>query len=85
MRADFRGLNLRALWQGLMRDGGSGDRIVPPTGFTAHLTLFSAGAMAFLAVFALALALATGRLADRFPPGSAGRLLHRGWADRASG
>ena len=66
MRADFRGLNLRALWQGLMRDGGSGDRIVPPTGFTAHLTLFSAAAMAFLAVFALALSLATGRLADRW-------------------
>ncbi|MDB6176780.1 cell division protein FtsX [Paracoccus sp. Z330] len=66
-RADFRGLNLRALWRGLLRgDGGAGDRIVPPTGFTAQLTLFSAGAMAFLAVFALALALATGRLADRW-------------------
>ncbi len=66
-RADFRGLNLRALWRGLLwGDGGVGDRIVPPTGFTAHLTLFSAGAMAFLAVFALALALATGRLADRW-------------------
>lgn len=42
------------------------DRVVPPTGFTATLTLFSAGAMAFLAVFALALSLATGRLADRW-------------------
>lgn len=42
------------------------DRSVPPTGFTAQLTLFSAGAMAFLAVFALALSLATGRLADRW-------------------
>lgn len=42
------------------------DRAVPPTGFTARLTLFSAGAMAFLAVFALALSLATGRLADRW-------------------
>ena len=41
-------------------------RTVPPTGYTAHLTLFSAGAMAFLAVFALALSLATGRLADRW-------------------
>jgi len=39
---------------------------VPPTGFTARLTLFTAGAMAFLAVFALALSLATGRLADRW-------------------
>lgn len=66
-RADFRALNLRALWQGLMRgDGGAGDRIVPPTGITAQLTLFAAGAMAFLAVFALALALATGRLAERW-------------------
>jgi cell division transport system permease protein len=42
------------------------DRAVPPTGFTATLTLFTAGAMAFLAVFALALSLATGRLADRW-------------------
>ena len=42
------------------------DRVVPPTGYTAWLTLFSAGAMAFLAVFALALSLATGRLADRW-------------------
>lgn len=42
------------------------DRIVPPTGFTARLTLFTAAAMAFLAVFALALSLASGRLADRW-------------------
>lgn len=42
------------------------DRVVPPTGFTANLTLFAAGAMAFLAVFALALSLAAGRLADRW-------------------
>ena len=42
------------------------DRVVPPTGFTASLTLFSAGVMAFLAVFALAMSLATGRLADRW-------------------
>lgn len=42
------------------------DRAVPPTGFTARLTVFTAAAMAFLAVFALALSLATGRLADRW-------------------
>lgn len=67
-RVSLRGLNLRTLAQGLLRrDGGSAsERIVPPTGFTAQLTLFSAGAMAFLAVFALALSLATGRLADRW-------------------
>ncbi|WP_298914609.1 FtsX-like permease family protein [uncultured Roseobacter sp.] len=42
------------------------DRVVPPTGFTAHLTVFAAGAMAFLAVFAMALSLASGRLAVRW-------------------
>lgn len=41
-------------------------RIVPPSGMTAWLTSFTAGAMAFLAVFALALSLAAGRLADRW-------------------
>lgn len=39
---------------------------MPPSGFTAHLTLFASAAMAFLAVFALALSLAAGRLADRW-------------------
>jgi cell division transport system permease protein len=42
------------------------DRTVPPSGFTANLTLFSSAAMAFLCVFALALSLATGRLAARW-------------------
>lgn len=42
------------------------DRMVPPTGITARLTLLSAAAMAFLAVFALALSVATGRMADRW-------------------
>lgn len=42
------------------------DRVVPPTGFTAQLTFFASAAMAFLAVFALALSLASGRLADRW-------------------
>lgn len=44
----------------------SADRVVPPTGVTARLTGFTAGAMAFLAVFALALSLASGRLAERW-------------------
>lgn len=48
------------------------DRVVPPSGATAWLTLFTAAAMAFLAVFALALALATGRLADRWAGALAG-------------
>ena len=47
-------------------DPRSPDRVVPPTGFTARLTVLTAAAMAFLAVFALALSLATGRLADRW-------------------
>lgn len=71
-------LNIGSLWQGLTGDkDGAGDRIVPPTGFTAQLTLFSAGAMAFLAVFALALALATGRLADRWSSELAGSVTVR--------
>lgn len=41
-------------------------RVVPPSGPTAWLTTFTAGAMAFLCVFALALSLASGRLADRW-------------------
>jgi cell division transport system permease protein len=46
-------------------DGPSG-RVVPPTGHAAWLTSFTAAAMAFLAVFAMALALTAGRLADRW-------------------
>lgn len=42
------------------------DRVVPPSGFTARLTVLAAGAMAFLAVFALALTFATGRVASRW-------------------
>ena len=42
------------------------DQIVPPTGFTARLTLFTAAAMAFLTVFALALSLASARLSARW-------------------
>lgn len=51
---------------GLLAGDAQAGRVVPPTGFTAWLTTFSAGAMAFLAVFALALSLAAGRLADRW-------------------
>lgn len=42
------------------------NRVVPPSGFTAQLTLFAAGVMAFLAVFALALSVASGHLAARW-------------------
>ncbi len=42
------------------------DRVVPPSGPTAWLTSFTAAAMAFLAVFAIALSLAADRLAERW-------------------
>ena len=40
--------------------------MVPPSGAPARLTAFTAGAMTFLAVFAMALSLATGKLATRW-------------------
>jgi cell division transport system permease protein len=46
-------------------------RLVPPSGMTAVLTVLTAGAMAFLAVFATALSLAATRLADRWEDGLA--------------
>ncbi len=50
----------------VLRGDTEADRVVPPSGFTARLTVFTSAAMAFLAVFALALSLATGRLAERW-------------------
>ena len=50
----------------LRREMSAANRVVPPTGFTASLTVLTAAAMAFLAVFALALSLASGRLAERW-------------------
>lgn len=50
----------------LLLGDAQADRIVPPTGFTVRLTVFSAASMAFLAVFALALSMAAGRLSDRW-------------------
>jgi cell division transport system permease protein len=55
-----------ALFRDLLAGDKKADRVVPPSGFTARLTTFTAASMAFLAVFALALALATGRLAGRW-------------------
>ncbi|WP_233489036.1 ABC transporter permease [Rhodovulum sp. 12E13] len=49
----------------LRADAGPG-RVVPPSGFTARLTLLTAAAMAVLAVFALAASLAADRVADRW-------------------
>lgn len=42
------------------------DRVVPRSGQSARLTLATSAAMAFLAVFAMALSMASGRLADRW-------------------
>ena len=50
----------------LLRGEAQADRVVPRNGQAAKLTLAVSGAMAFLAVFALALSLAAGRLADRW-------------------
>jgi cell division transport system permease protein len=50
----------------LLRGEAQADRVVPRSGQSARLTLAVSGAMAFLAVFALALSLAAGRLADRW-------------------
>ncbi|MFK7764848.1 MAG: cell division protein FtsX [Roseobacter sp.] len=45
---------------------GASDRIVPPSGGTAHVLFLAAIATSFLAVFALALSLAAGRVSDRW-------------------
>jgi cell division transport system permease protein len=50
----------------LLAGDSQADRIVPHTGPSASLALFTAAAMTFLAVFALALSLASGRLANRW-------------------
>lgn len=50
----------------LLRGDPHADRVVPRTGQSARLTVATAGAMAFLAVFALALSVSAGRLADRW-------------------
>lgn len=59
-------------WRGLLSGDSAKERVVPATGFTALLTLVSAAAMAFLAVFAIALALAAEDLADRWEAELAG-------------
>jgi cell division transport system permease protein len=50
----------------LPKGSAARDRVVPPSGFTVRLTVFAAAAMAFLAVFALALSVAANRVADRW-------------------
>lgn len=55
-----------ASFRGFLLGDVQADRAVPPTGFTASLTVFAAAAMSFLAVFALALSLTTDRIAERW-------------------
>ncbi|OAN78899.1 cell division protein FtsX [Jannaschia sp. EhC01] len=50
----------------LVRGDAQADRVVPRSGQSARLTLATSAAMAFLAVFAMALSMASGRLADRW-------------------
>lgn len=50
----------------IFRGDVQADRVVPPSGHTSWLTSFTAAAMTFLAVFAMALSLASGRLAERW-------------------
>ncbi|PSL20195.1 cell division transport system permease protein [Shimia abyssi] len=59
-------MSLKASISTIFMGDSQADRVVPPTGFTARLTLFAAATMAFLTVFALALSLASGRLAARW-------------------
>lgn len=58
------GLAARLGGLGLAPSGA--ERMVPASGATAWLTTLTAAAMAFVAVFALALSLAAGRMADRW-------------------
>jgi len=50
----------------LLRGDVQADRVVPRTGQSARLTVATAAAMAFLAVFALALSVTAGRIADHW-------------------
>lgn len=62
-----RNLDVKTLVRSLIGGDQTGtDRVVPPTGHTARLTVLTSAAMAFLAVFALALSMAAGRMADRW-------------------
>ncbi len=59
-------MSIRGRLLTLVRGDPQADRVVPRSGQSARLTLATSAAMAFLAVFAMALAMASGRLADRW-------------------
>ncbi len=54
---------MKAVFELILGDSQA-DRVVPPTGITARLTVFVAAVMAFLAVLTLAISLTTGRVAN---------------------
>lgn len=53
-------------WLDQIKGDPEANRIVPPSGFTASLTVFTAAVMAFLAVLALSLSMAAGRQAAQW-------------------
>jgi cell division transport system permease protein len=59
-------MSLRADIVALVSRDTQADRVVPRSGQSARLTVATSAAMAFLAVFAMALSMAAGRLADRW-------------------
>lgn len=59
-------MNLRDALLAVVRGDRGADRVVPRSGQSARLTFATSAAMAFLAVFAMALATASGRLAERW-------------------
>lgn len=58
---------------GVISGDTGADRVVPPSGPAVWLTVITSAAMAFLAVLALAMSLATVRLADRWTASLSGR------------
>lgn len=59
-------MNALAKVADLLRGDVAADKIVPPSGFTAWLTLCASAAMAFLAVLAIILSLTAQRVAERW-------------------
>ncbi len=59
-------MSIRDRLLSMLTGDGQADRVVPRSGQSARLTLATSAAMAFLAVFAMALSMASGRLADRW-------------------
>lgn len=59
-------MSIRDDLMALVRGDRGADRVVPRSGQSARLTFATSAAMAFLAVFAMALSMAAGRLADRW-------------------